>query len=81
MFRRMFADRWDRFKADLCSRYEFKDLGDLKWFLGVRVIRDRPRRKLWLCQDAYICKIASKFHLTQGPKWATPMALDELGIH
>jgi hypothetical protein len=63
-----------------CSIYEFKDLGDLKWFLGVRIIRDRPSRKLWLCQDAYISKIASRFHLTQS-KWATPITVDELGVY
>jgi hypothetical protein len=80
MFRRMYADKWNRFKADLCIRYEFKDLGDFKWFLGVRVIRDRSNRKLWLWQDAYIGKIMSRFHLTPG-KWATPMTLDELGVH
>lgn len=80
MFKSTYADKWDRFKADLCSAYEFKDLGDLKWFLGVRVIRNRPSRKLWLCQDAYIDKIISRFHLTQG-RWATPMAIDELGAY
>ncbi|KAH7112782.1 hypothetical protein B0J13DRAFT_575355 [Dactylonectria estremocensis] len=30
-----------------------QDLGDLQWFLGIRVIRDRPGSKLWLCQDSY----------------------------
>jgi hypothetical protein len=46
MFRSIYADKWNQFKANLCSSYEFKDLGDLKQFLGVRVIRDRPNRKL-----------------------------------
>jgi hypothetical protein len=64
MFKRIYIDKWDKFKADLYSRYNFRDLEDLKWFLGVRVIRDRPNRKLWLYQDAYINKIASKFHFT-----------------
>jgi len=27
-------------------RYEIKDLGDLTWFLGIRIIRDRENRKL-----------------------------------
>jgi Reverse transcriptase (RNA-dependent DNA polymerase) len=66
MFKNIHVDKWKQFKADLYSSYEFKDLGDLKWFLGIRVIRDRPNRKLWLCQDAYINKIANKFNLTQG---------------
>jgi hypothetical protein len=38
-------------------------LEELKWFLGIRVIRNRDARKLWLCQDLYIVKIAAKFHL------------------
>ena len=71
---------WDQFRADLCARYDFKDLKDLKWFLGIRVIRDRQNRKLWLCQDAYIERIASRFHLNPG-KSATPMTLDDLGAY
>ena len=80
MFRPAYASKWDQFRADLCARYNFKDLQDLKWFLGIRVIRDRQNRKLWLCQDAYIAKIASRFHLTPG-KWATPMTTDDLSTH
>jgi hypothetical protein len=38
-------------------------LEELEWFLGIRVIRDRDARKLWLCQDSYIVKITAKFHL------------------
>jgi len=49
-------------------KYEMRDLGELSWFLGIRVIRDRSQKKLWLCQDSYIKKIAATFHLTVGPK-------------
>jgi hypothetical protein len=55
-----------------------RDLGELSWFLGIRIIRDRPHRKLWLCQDAYIKKIANTFHLTDRKPPATPLVLDEL---
>jgi len=44
MFKSKDWGKWKQFKADLCNSYDFKDLGDLKWFLGVRVIRDRPNR-------------------------------------
>jgi hypothetical protein len=54
------------------------DLGELKWFLGIRIIRDRVQRKIWLCQDLYINKIAHTFHLTDGKALATLMAMDEL---
>ncbi|OAQ62542.1 integrase, catalytic core [Purpureocillium lilacinum] len=38
-----------------------KDLGELKWFLGIRVLRNRAARKLWLCQDSYIEKIVNQY--------------------
>ncbi|KAI9037493.1 uncharacterized protein KD926_000288 [Aspergillus affinis] len=52
-----------RFKEALAEEYELRNMGEVGWFLGVRIIRDRPRRKLWLCQDAYLENIAVKFHL------------------
>ncbi len=51
------------FKEELMRRYEMHDLGDLKWFLGIRIVRDRDARKLWLCQESYLTKIAKSFHV------------------
>jgi hypothetical protein len=65
-------------RAALIQKYEMRDLGELSWFLGIRVIRDRPKRKLWLCQDSYIKKIIATFHLTNRKPPATPMATEEL---
>ena len=62
------SDLIDRLK----SKYEMRDEGDVKWFLGIRVIRDRTKRKVWLCQDAYCEKIAVKFGLLKGrPRFPT----------
>jgi hypothetical protein len=47
----------------LIARYEMKDLGELNWFLGIRIIRDRGQGKLWICQDSYIKKITYKYNL------------------
>ncbi|KAJ3454408.1 hypothetical protein MRS44_018302 [Fusarium solani] len=55
----------DQLINSLKSRYKMQDLGDLQWFLGIRVIRDRPARKLWLCQDSYIEAITARFKLDQ----------------
>ena len=57
--------------------YEIKDLGELNWFLGIRIVRDRIKKKLWLCQDAYISKIAAKFGL-ENTRQQTPMAVEQL---
>ena len=49
--------------SKLKKRYEMKDLGQLNWFIGVRIIRDRPNRRLWLSQDSYIEKMAITYGL------------------
>jgi hypothetical protein len=67
-----------KLRQTLMQRYEIRDLGELSWFLGIRVIRDRVQKKLWLCQDSYIRKIATTFHLTDRKPPATPLATEEL---
>ena len=32
----------------LISKYELCDLGELKWFLGIYVVQDHTKKKLWL---------------------------------
>jgi hypothetical protein len=68
--------RLQEFKEMIRSKYEIKDLGELTWFLGIRIIRDEPQKKLWLCQDAYIEKIANSFNLKEFPRVYTPMTTD-----
>jgi hypothetical protein len=68
----------DKLRTALMQRYEMRDLGKLSWFLGIRIIRDRLQRRLWLCQDAYIKKIANTFHLTDRKPPTTPLAVEEL---
>jgi hypothetical protein len=51
------------FERALLRCFEIRPLRELKWFLGICVIRDRSARKLWPCQDLYIAKIAAKFNL------------------
>jgi hypothetical protein len=51
----------------------------LQWFLGIRVIRDREKRLIWLSQSTYIDKIANLAETNQGD--STPMTRDELLPH
>jgi hypothetical protein len=67
-----------RFQDALIDRYEMRVLGELSWFLGIRIIRDRSQRKIWLCQDSYIEKIAKSFHLEDRKSPSTPMATVDL---
>ena len=68
-------------KDTLLQRYEMRDLGDLSWFLGIRIIRDWQQGKLWLCQDSYIEKIATSFHLDSSKPVYTPLTQDELILY
>jgi hypothetical protein len=65
----------------LCRRYEMHHMDELSWFLGIRVMRDRPRRKLWLCQDSYIDKMVKRYHLEHQKTPHTPLPSEPLIPH
>ena len=44
-------------------KYELSGLGDLKWFLGIHILRNRAKKLLWLSQEAYINKIVNQFNV------------------
>jgi hypothetical protein len=50
----------DKAIKGLKKQFKMTDCGELKWFLGIYVLRDRQRRCLWLSQSSYIKKIANK---------------------
>ena len=49
----------------LSNRFKVRCLGELSWFLGIRITRDREEGVLALCQDSYISKVAAKFKITE----------------
>jgi transposase InsO family protein len=66
-------------KKALTEKIELNFLGELKWFLGVHVLRDRQSKRLWLSQKAYIDKLATKFNIDVTEKFpTTPMTEAEL---
>ncbi|KAM4067341.1 reverse transcriptase (RNA-dependent DNA polymerase) [Hirsutella rhossiliensis] len=60
LYRKKNEDNVNHLITQLQSHYELTDQGEVSWFLGIRVIRDRDARKVWLCQDSYIDKIATQ---------------------
>jgi hypothetical protein len=75
LYRREHESEWARWHDKLMNRYATTHLGDMQFFLGIRIIRDRSVRRTWLCQDLYIEKIAHKFGLTlpaEGARGAMP---------
>jgi hypothetical protein len=58
--------------------YKLYNLGDIKWFLGVRVVRDRAAKKIWLAYNTYIKKITKRFNLINRKCPSTPLLFYEL---
>lgn len=62
---RLLASIFDVAKT-ISATFPMRPLGELHYYLGMRIIRDRSRRQLMLVQDGYLDKITAKFNLT-GP--------------
>src|SRR5579871_2244835 len=63
LFHKKDTEEYERFQEKLLDTYEIREMGELQWFLGIRIVRDRVQRKIWLCQDSYIESIAESFNL------------------
>jgi len=60
----------------ITGKYEARMEGDVEWYLGIRVKRDRQARKVWLVHDLYIEKVCKRYDLvnehTRFPKIPLP---------
>jgi hypothetical protein len=61
---------------ELCAKYHITGGEDLEWFLGMRIIRDRSSKIIWLSQATYIDKIIKLADSDQACD--TPMSREEL---
>ena len=62
----------DAFKAAISKRFTMKDLGALKWILGMEVRRNRHKRMLEISQTAYIERMLEKFGMNNANPVGTP---------
>jgi hypothetical protein len=54
------------FQDRLFKQYELRSMGQLNWFLGIRVVRDISQHSIWLIQDSFIDKVTAKYNLMEG---------------
>jgi len=66
------------FEQRLTRRFEMRSMGELRWFLGIRIERDRSSRKIWLCQDSFIAKICNRFGITPSDRFPETPLPDEV---
>jgi ATP-binding cassette subfamily B (MDR/TAP) protein 1 len=50
-------------KKALSKSFAMKDLGAVKKILGMKIVRDRSRRMLWMSQEDYIKKVLERFNM------------------
>jgi hypothetical protein len=55
--------RVQRIITQIRNRYDIRNDGAIKWFLGVRITKDRNAKRIFLTHDAYIEKIVRRFAL------------------
>ena len=60
-------------KDDLKSRFKMHDLGELKFILGLHIVRDRSRRTLTMHQSQYASVVLQRFGMTSSNGVGTPM--------
>ena len=63
------------FLAEVQGYWKLSAMGEISSVLGMKVARDRPRRKIYLGQPAYIDRIAKQFPTASNPKYrcSTPL--------
>jgi hypothetical protein len=60
-------------KKRLQETFEMDDMGPASYFVGVRIVRDRPNRTIYLLQDAYIKKVLKRYGMENCKPAPTPM--------
>jgi hypothetical protein len=58
-----YQDEFEKLEQHLVKLYNLRQIGDVKWFLGIRVERVLASRQLYLVQDAFINKVCTEFDL------------------
>jgi hypothetical protein len=61
-----------RLKQQLSETFDMKDLGPCQYFLGVRIIWDRQKHQVTLCQDAYVHKTLEQYGMLECRAASTP---------
>jgi len=61
-------------KKELSKSFDMKNLGPTKQILGMKILRDRKARKLWLSQQQYVDRVLERFNVKGAKPVSTPLA-------
>jgi hypothetical protein len=74
------GDELDAFIYELRSKWTLEELGNVKYFLDIRIVRDKEHNKLYLYQDAYIDKILDRYSMNNNKLIDTPITSSALKL-
>ena len=60
-------------KAQLKTKFNMTDDGDIHWLLGIKITHDRNARTISLSQKSYIDSMLSRYHLNRAKLVSIPM--------
>lgn len=63
-----------KLKANLSSRFEMKDLGQVTKILDMKIMRVRSKDILYLSLSDYVCNVVERFGLMHAKSVGTPLA-------
>jgi len=63
----------DSFKKKLMKEFKITDKGDLKWFIGLRITRNRPKRQIYIDQESAITNLLRETDMLESNPKKTPM--------
>ena len=55
---------WEEDKKKIAMVFKIKDIGELFWILNMKVVRNREKKTITLCQEAYILGMLEKHNLS-----------------
>ena len=62
------------FKAEIATHYTVTDLGEVKQFLGLHIVRDRLKKTISITQSHYIERMLMRFDMAKCKPVYTPLA-------
>ena len=65
--------RMKHVKEELSSRFDIKDLGKLRYFLGMSVIQDQEKKESWIGQPKYVERLLTEMGMSNCKPVKTPM--------
>ena len=63
-----------KLKGELFKSFDMKDLGLAQQILGMKIVRDRKSKKIWLSQEKYVEWVIEKFNIRDAKPGSTPLA-------